>query len=169
MNNANHELVLLRHGKAETHLHCSDIERDLTETGCERTFNIASYMTSQQLVPDTIISSSAKRAIATANIVCDVFSIDSDTIDVRAALYNADWHEVLNIVQQIPDTVMRVLLVGHNPAFEVLVEQLVSTAVDDIHLSPSSMARLTFDGKWSDLSSGQCQLLSIMHAQELVV
>ena len=164
-----HELVLLRHGKAVMHLHCSDIDRDLSETGCERTYNIASYMSAQQLVPDSIISSSAKRAIATANIVCDVFAIDSDIIDVRSGLYIADWHEVLKIVQQIPDTVMRLLLVGHNPAFEVLVEQLVSTAADDVHLSPSSMARLMFEGKWSDLSSGQCQLLSIKHAKELVL
>ena len=168
MNSANHEILLLRHGKAETHYHGSDYDRELTETGCERTCKIANHMREQQLTPDMIISSTANRALATTSIVCDAFVIDTNTIDRRADLYNADWHDVLNIVQQLPDTVMRVLLVGHNPAFEMLVEQLIATPAADIHLSPSSMARLTFKGHWSGLTSGQCRLLSIVHAQELV-
>lgn len=169
MTAANHEIVLLRHGKAEAHFHGSDFDRDLTDSGRERTANIANYMREQLLHPDIILSSSARRAIATADIVCAAFVLDINTVDVRADLYEADWHDVLNIVQQLPDTVMRVLLVGHNPAFEDLVEKLIPTSTEDMHLSPSSMARLTFKGQWSGLTSGQCQLLSIKHAQELVL
>ena len=168
MNTAHHELVLLRHGKAEKQYRGSDFERNLTEMGCERTKNVANYMREQQLLPDIIISSAAKRAIATANIVGDIFSINTNMIKTRADLYDAESDDVLTIIQQLPETVMRVLLVGHNPAFEVLVEQLVSNSADNIHLSPSSMARLAFTRPWSDLATGQCQLLSIIHAQELV-
>jgi phosphohistidine phosphatase len=168
MNTAHHELVLLRHGKAEKQYHGSDFERDLTETGCDRTKSVANYMREQQLLPDIIISSSAKRAIATTNIVCDIFSINTNMIKIRTDLYDAESDDVLTIIQQLPETVMRVLLVGHNPALEVLAEQLVSNSAEDIHLSPSSMARLAFTRRWSDLATGQCRLLSIMHAQELV-
>jgi len=168
MNSTPHELVLLRHGKAENQYHGSDFDRQLTETGYDRTRNIAKYLSSQQLVPDLIVSSSAKRAIATANIVGDVFAIDSNIIDARADLYNADWHDVFTIIQQLPETAMRVVLVGHNPAFEMLVEQLIAKPAEGIHLSPSSMASLAVNDQWLDIAIGQCKLISIMHAQELV-
>ena len=167
MNTAHHELFLLRHGKAEQQYHGSDFERNLTETGCVRTSNIANYMREHKLLPDIIVSSSAKRAIATANIVCDIFSINTNLINTRADLYAAESDDVLTIIQQLPETVERVLLVGHNPAFEILVEQLVSNSAENIHLSPSSMARLAFTTRWSDLAAGQCQLLAIVHAQDI--
>lgn len=169
MSASSHEIVLLRHGKAEKIIHGSDFERDLTETGRERTKIIANNMLEQMFVPDRIISSSAKRALATATTVCNVLSISPDIIEKRTDLYEANENSLLTIIQQQPESVMRILLVGHNPAFEYLAEQLVNNIEDDIYLSPSSMVRLALNSQWSSIAIGQCQLISITHAQDLVL
>lgn len=168
MSAINHELVLLRHGKAETEFSGSDFERELTETGLERTEVVADFMREQMLIPDKIISSSAKRALTTANIVCDVLAINSDVVEVRDDLYMADWNDVLKIIQQQAETVKRLLLVGHNPAFEYLADQLSQKSTETLHLSPSSMARLMFNDQWSNLAVDSCQLAFVTHAKKAI-
>jgi len=68
---------------------------------------------------------------------------------LKRSLYAAGPETYLQLLRGIPNGYMRVLVVGHNPGVEELLELLTS----EIHLLPTcSMAHLNLQiGSWSDL------------------
>jgi phosphohistidine phosphatase len=75
------------------------------------------------LVPQLILSSTAKRARKTAEYVAAACGYDHEIV-LEHALYQARPERHLHILRKIDDAYARVLLVGHNPGLEVLLEVL---------------------------------------------
>ncbi len=74
--------------------------------------------------PGVILSSSAARALSTAQIVAQVFGV---SVDVDPALYRASPDEVLAVVASRGQGHQSVMVVAHNST----MHQLVSSLVDD--------------------------------------
>lgn len=120
----NKELLLLRHGKSDWNTDCSDFYRPLNKRGKRNAQQIGEWLEKQKLQPDLILSSPAIRALKTAEIVCEAMGLPADSIQTEKCIYEASLADLLQVLFDIPDSTQRLLLVGHNPGFENLVNHL---------------------------------------------
>lgn len=102
-------------------------------------------------MPDRIISSSALRARETAQLVAGDCGYAGELI-LTDRLYAEDVEDWLLLLGEQPANLGSVMLVGHNPGLEVLLEKLTRRGEG---LTPASLAciELPIEG-WSDLHSG---------------
>jgi len=148
------ELLLLRHGKSDWNTNTSDFNRPLNKRGKRNVHQMAEWLKKHSLVPDLIISSPANRALSTAEIIGEGIGLDINTIQTKQRIYEASLADLQRVLSQIPDSIQRLLLVGHNPAFGYLVHQLAPTipAANNGNLMPTSaIAYLQLDSRWSSL------------------
>ena len=119
-------LLLMRHAKSSRDdPSLSDHDRPLNKRGESDAPRMGRLLSNEGLTPDLIISSSAARALATAEAVGEVCHY-TDAAGVRVApdLYPGDSQSYVRVLRQIPDDFHRVLVVGHNPAIEGFLSEL---------------------------------------------
>jgi phosphohistidine phosphatase len=162
------ELWLLRHGKADRELALDDFDRPLKKRGERAAEFIGEGLHQQHLIPDWIVSSPAKRAITTANIVHKAIAEDGLVVMQDKRLYQEGFERLKTVLAECPSEAGRVLLVGHNPELEDLLIYLVGAAHlpdTDKLLSTAALARLQMPNDWSHLEAGSAKLLSITNAK----
>ncbi len=150
----NKELLLLRHGKSDWSSDSADFYRPLNKRGKRSAQRMGEWLSKQQLIPDLIMSSPAIRALTTAETVCVAMGIDISSIQTERGIYEAGLSDLRQILRGIPDSVQRLLLVGHNPGFESLLSDLAPDIAmpDDGKLMPTAtLAYLHLDPQWSVL------------------
>ena len=118
-------LTLLRHAKSERDSpDGSDFARSLNERGRADSVRTGEEMRKLGLRLDLVLASPAQRVVETLEGVGGL----SPRFDER--IYNASTNELLGIVQEVDDSIDRLMLVGHNPGFERLASQLARAAMD---------------------------------------
>jgi phosphohistidine phosphatase len=146
-------LMLLRHAKSSwKDAGLSDHERPLNKRGKKNAPEMGRLLARERLVPDLVLSSTAVRARETAMAVAKAVRLEGK-IAFHESLYLATAGKLLSEAQsRAPDSVSRLLLVGHNPGMEDLVEILsgrreafptAALAVFEIEIS-----------RWRDLELG---------------
>lgn len=166
------QIMLLRHAKAEPESLAGDFTRRLTEAGREHTTRLGARLHDLRLFPQSIYSSSAQRALDTAIIICEQLDIDDKQIGVRDDLYLAGIDTYLSLLKQLDPRYTRVMLVGHNPALEDLLQFLcnkpVKSDLDNGKLMlPATLMTLSFEGDWSALAAYSCELDGRLHGKLL--
>jgi phosphohistidine phosphatase len=157
-------LLLLRHGKSDWHEGEADFERRLAKRGRQSAALMARYLEDHDLLPDAIVTSPAVRALSTAEIIQE----ELDDIELREdeRIYEASLTSLLAVVGSLADEEDVVLLVGHNPGFEELSDELSGRS--DSVLKTCSLAILRSDAdSWRDVSPGECELEEIVHPAEV--
>ena len=165
-----HELLLLRHGKSDWSVDAGDKQRPLKKRGRKNAYRMGQWMTESRLVPDEIISSPATRALATAQQVCDAMGFPLQRVSEDSRIYEGDLDDLLQVLNDIPENVHRVLLIGHNPGLELLLIHLCSVIniPDDGKLLPTaSLACLAIEYAWSEVSFDAATLMSITRPKSL--
>ncbi len=161
----NKSILLLRHAKSDRNIEVDDWLRPLKKKGVQAAKDMGHWMLKQRLQPDIIISSPAKRAISTAKKVCKAMALDTGIIQQDERVYNATVDLLKQVLHECPEDIKRVLLVGHNPALEELLTDLVQESVDipdDGKLMPTTaLAQLGFTGSWSELNSHSATLVAL--------
>src|SRR5262245_35485739 len=121
-------LLLLRHAKSSwKYPDLADHDRPLNKRGKVIAPRMGQLLKDENLVPDLILSSTAARAQTTAHKVARASGYEGD-IRVTRELYETGPAAYLALLQAIPEEHARVLVVGHNPDLEVLLEQLTDEA-----------------------------------------
>ncbi len=117
-------LLILRHAKSSwKDASLADHDRPLNKRGERDAPRMGQLLLDQGLVPDLIISSTAKRARQTAELVAQACGYENEIVFTRD-LYHAgpeDYLETLNIMAEDEEVVM---VVGHNPGMEALLDVL---------------------------------------------
>src|SRR5689334_1401090 len=117
------KLLILRHGKSDwSNEKESDFDRPLATRGVEAAERVGRYLFEEDLLPDVIVTSPAKRALNTAELVQEEL-VDVD-IQENDAIYEGDLEHLMGVVQELPDECESVMIVGHNPGLEELVDEL---------------------------------------------
>jgi phosphohistidine phosphatase len=146
-------LLLMRHAKSSRDdPSLSDHDRPLNERGKSDAPRMGRLLRDEGLTPDLIISSSATRALATAVAVGEE-SHYTDAVGVRVApeLYPGDSLSYVEVLREIPEEFHRVLVVGHNPAIETFLSELVET--DEIlRTSALAVVQLPIE-RWKKISA----------------
>jgi len=118
------ELLVMRHAKSSwKHPGLSDWERPLNKRGRRDAPRIGNLLAEEDLVPLRIISSEALRARQTAEAVADAAGYEGEILFLPG-LYGGDHSDFLDALRTVPDEVEPVLLIGHNPGVQELVEEL---------------------------------------------
>lgn len=143
-------LLLMRHAKSSwKDPELADHDRPLKKRGQKDAINIAKVMKKKGLIPDLVISSSAVRAVETAKIVIEKLSYSGELI-VQDVLYMAEPGTYVEKINTVPGSVERLLVVGHNPGLESLV-QMLDDKIDTMPSGALAVIVLPLD-KWGDLT-----------------
>jgi phosphohistidine phosphatase len=165
-------LFVLRHVKSSwDDPVLDDHERPLAPRGRRALGVLAAYMRQSRIEPDLVLCSSARRTRETLEGVAP-----SGERLIEAELYTAGSEQILERLRQLPDDVAAVMLVGHNPAAQMLVLRL--SGADSDRNSPQrvavqrkfptgGLATLTFEGAWSELVPGGARLVEFTNPREL--
>lgn len=122
-------LLVLRHAKSSwKDGDLSDHDRPLNDRGKRDAARMGRLLRELALIPDLVVTSTARRARATAKAVARAAGFAGE-IDDRDDLYAADPETILHVTSAFPDAAARILLVGHNPGLEVFVSALAGAAV----------------------------------------
>ena len=142
-------VLLMRHAKSSwKYEDLEDIDRPLNKRGKKDAPFMGELLAKKKKKPELILSSSAKRARQTAKAVAKECKYDGD-IQHLDSLYLAEPQAYIDALQQIPDELRTVMVVGHNPGLESLLQQL-SGRVET--LSTGSIAFIDLPvKKWKDL------------------
>jgi len=166
----NRKLYLLRHGKSDWETDVDDFHRPLKNRGKRGAQKIGLWLAQHKQVPDYVICSSAVRAFTTAEKACKVAGFDYRRIDCQESAYMASPDELIDIIRSVSADVERLLLVGHNPGLEQLLELLAKQQVkipDDGKVLPTSaMAIVNIEAEWENISANQAQLVDIVYAKD---
>ncbi|HPF07602.1 MAG TPA: phosphohistidine phosphatase SixA [Spirochaetota bacterium] len=148
-------LYLFRHGDAKPD-EDSDYNRELTDEGIEQTSLMADYLKTEGVVIDLIISSGAPRAETTAETIADKISYPVNNIKIDDVIYDAkNGDELLPIIKNIPEHVISLMIVGHNPVLSDLASSLINHG-RKIDMSKSSVVKIDFDSTpWKDVNNGR--------------
>ncbi len=141
------QLILMRHAHAEPEANDNDFERQLTSEGRLAARRAGTELARSGFVPDAVLSSSAHRALATAEIVAAACGF-LGTIDAARGLYLATEAQYLEALHALEGT-RQLLLVGHNPDLSSLARKLDRQTSG---LAPAQYARLELDlSSWREL------------------
>ena len=144
----NHKTIfLLRHSDAEAKGLPGDFERELSLTGKRRAQNLAKQV-SDKIDLDKIYYSSAKRTTQTFTILKfdDVPSINTDE------LYLAEKNQLTDFIMDLPDTLQKILIIGHNNGLSELASYITS---DHIQLATCEFIEIELEiDNWKHLSLG---------------
>jgi phosphohistidine phosphatase len=100
---------------------------------------------------DLLVSSSAVRAVVTAEAIAAALEYSWDGIVVEEGLYEADAEEILELIEEQDDWVDRLMLIGHNPGLTMLANHL---AAQDIGNVPTcGVVQLAYDiESWGEVA-----------------
>ena len=143
-------LLLLRHAKSSwKDKHLKDFDRPLKKKGQETAELIGKILAHGDYLPDLVLSSPAKRAKETTEIVNKYSGLKGSTQFVEA-FYMAEPGEYIQALRELPDKVNRVMVVGHNPGLEALLQMLEGKVNA---LSTGALVVLELElTHWSDLN-----------------
>jgi phosphohistidine phosphatase len=137
------ELFLLRHADASTEA-ASDDARRLSEKGIVQAGRIARFCEAHVIVPALILASPVRRAHETAQIVNDV--LRSELVTVRWLACGMRPETALEELRAY-EKFERVMIVGHEPDFSVLIAHLLGlTSSENFHVRKGSLTHLTVGG-----------------------
>ncbi len=121
-------LLIVRHAKSSWKQDdIPDHDRPLKRRGKRDARALGLHLLEQELIPQLIICSTAKRARQTAKLMAEAAGFEGE-IALEPTLYEAGPMGYIQALQSIDESYQRVLVVGHNPGLEVLLEVLTGEA-----------------------------------------
>ena len=147
-------LFLIRHAKSswdDTAL--PDKDRPLGDRGRRDAPKMGKRLAKRDVKPDLILSSPARRALTTAEIVAKKLDYKLKDIVVDDRLYAGAVHDLLNVIHKVGDKLERVMLFGHNPELTELAHRLSSEIT---HMPTCAVAEFTFNAmSWSNIGKAK--------------
>lgn len=160
-------LYVLRHAKSSWDDPGErDHERPLAPRGQRAVKLLARYVRDNQIQPELVLCSTARRAVETLQ------GVDPPgERSIESHLYGAGYDQVLERLRQVPAERRSVMIVGHNPALQVLVLSLARSGdwLDDIRRKypTGALATLEFTVPWGQLGAGAAELTGFVRPKAL--
>ncbi len=159
-------LLLMRHAKSSwKDSSMKDIDRPLTKRGHKNASRMGEVLKEAGLCPQLILSSPALRARQTAESVAKKSGY-KESIQYYDSLYMAEPDDYLKKLVKQPDTLERILVIGHNPGLEGLM-QILSGQVEALPTAAIASITLPVEN-WADLTDKtECKLIEIRRPKDL--
>ncbi|PQZ86714.1 histidine phosphatase [Arthrobacter sp. MYb227] len=124
-------LVLLRHAKSDYPLGVSDHERPLASRGNREAPAAGAWLRDHGVIPDFIVTSDALRTRSTCAWVMSELGEKAPTPYLDSRVYGASSTKLCAIINETPDTVTTLLVIGHQPVLQELAMRLASIDSDE--------------------------------------
>ena len=160
-------LLILRHAKSSwKHPELNDHDRPLNQRGKRDAPRMGELLQNEHLVPELIISSTAKRAFSTAKTVAKAAGYKGE-ITLNRSFYAAGPVAYIDVLRDLSNEYTRVLMVGHNPGLEQLVKMLTG---EEHTMSTCSLVHVQLRiNSWSEIEyKTRGKLLGIWHPRDLI-
>ena len=158
-------LFVLRHAKSSwENADLSDFERPLNKRGLEAAPLIGKVIKENGFQPEIILSSPARRAKQTAEIINEKAGINRE-IKYEERIYEASPARLLEVVSEQSDEAESVMIVGHNPGLEGLVRFLTGQ-IEPMPTAALAVIDLEIT-KWSEIDSSNGTLRTLIRPKEI--
>ncbi|MQY16431.1 hypothetical protein SRB5_66300 [Streptomyces sp. RB5] len=152
-------VILLRHAKADWP-QVSDHDRPLADRGRKEAPSAGARIETLGLTPELALCSTAVRARETWRLAVPELSKRPRTV-YEDRLYEASLGELIALLNETPDEVADLLVVGHNPGMHALADALAGDADGDVlarmrrtGFPTAALAVVTFTGGWKSVEHG---------------
>lgn len=143
-------LLLMRHAKSSwKDSSLKDTDRPLNKRGQKAAPRMGEKLKDAGLKPQLILSSPALRARDTAEMVAKKSGFKKD-IQLIDSFYMGEPDDYLHEIVKLPDEVDRVLVIGHNPGLEGLM-QILSRQIEALPTAGVAAISLPVE-HWSEVS-----------------
>jgi phosphohistidine phosphatase len=148
-------LTLMRHANAQwKDPQITDFDRPLNRRGIAEAEAMGRRLLELQLVPDSLLSSNARRAEQTAEMIAREQGVSARNIRADETLYLAPADEILRIVRSTGPRIPHLLIVGHNPGISEVVHLLAPNRGIG-NLTTAAACSFTFDtSSWAGVAAG---------------
>ncbi len=161
-------LLILRHAKSSwKEANLDDHDRPLNKRGKRDAPLMGALLRREELLPDLILSSTARRARATTELVVEESGCEGEAQFLRD-LYAAGPEAYIEALSELSNHYECVMVVGHNPGLEELLEWLTgdyepmpTAALAQVQLPIQSWEELM------DLDETEASLLNLWRPKEL--
>ena len=156
-------LYLLRHAKSSwSEPTLPDEERPLAPRGRRDAKRVAAHVLELGIEPDIVLCSTARRTRETLELLRPALGATRSVL-FEEELYAASAAALLERLRAVPDGVVSVLLIGHNPGLQDLALLLASTGAELAQLEAKfptgALATLVLpNAAWRQLSRGDAAL-----------
>lgn len=165
-------LTLIRHAKSSWEDHdISDFDRPLAPRGIKATPKIAQYLLSENLYPDLVLCSPARRTKETLARLQRVLTT-AVTVNYDRSIYSAGMGEgILNLLKTTEPAEDHIWVIGHNPAIQELSLGLVNWGEDQAQtrarilrkFSTAGVCSMTFEtDSWSQIGFSKGKITHFM-------
>jgi phosphohistidine phosphatase len=177
------QLFVLRHAKSSwDDPSLADDERPLAPRGQKATKLLAQHVRAHHIEPEQVLCSPAVRTRQTFDGVAP-----GGELIVEPELYAASGEALVERLRRVPEEICSVMVIGHNPALQMLVLRLAATdgaPSPDLVVAESgrssdplaevrrrfptgALATLTFQCAWSELRPGRARLTGLVRPRDL--
>ena len=159
-------LLIFRHAKSSwKDLGLRDFDRPLNKRGKMDAPRMGKLLAEQDLVPDLIITSAATRARLTAEAVAETSGYDAEIFET-SELYMAMPEDYIAVLNHVQDSNTLVMVVGHNPGIEDLIEDLTG---EWYRMPTAALAHIQLDiDSWQSLDAeSEGELVNNWYPKEL--
>ena len=161
------KLYILRHAKSDwSDPSLDDFDRGLKKRGKNDIKLISLWLKTQDIKPDIIISSPAKRAKKTLKVLKTILNIKKEIVKFDPNIYEANVKYLVDMLSKLDDRENEVLLIGHNPSLNELTEFLSDTIITNI--PTSGIVAIEFDIKsWSEIKNKKGNIIFFEYPKKL--
>jgi len=158
-------LFLLRHAKAVSGSDSPrDFDRSLNDQGRRQAEHAGRYLKEKNIGLDLVLSSNALRARETTEQVLAAAECISE-VRYDQRIYEASRQQLLEVVSEIEADKSKVLLVGHNPGLEELLQRLTDRFEP---MAPGSLAKVELKAsQWTKAAEQKGHLDWLVKPKEL--
>tara|TARA_B100000767_G_scaffold275659_1_gene314095 strand:- start:4640 stop:5125 length:486 start_codon:yes stop_codon:yes gene_type:complete len=147
------KLIFLRHAKSSWEEPVLDRNRSLSSKGIKAVQGVSHHWKNLFDEAECIFTSPANRALHSAKILAHTIGYDLKKIRILEELYTFNPKDLLTFIKKTDDSLLNIIIVGHNPAFSVLSQKLSTDNAPA--LRTSCWTQLTFQtNKWSFIEFG---------------
>jgi phosphohistidine phosphatase len=155
-------LFILRHAKSSwDDPGLDDQDRPLAPRGRRAVKALYQHVREQDIHPSLVLCSSSRRTHETLEGVAP-----GGKTSIESELYAASAQDVLERLRRVPEETESVMVIGHNPAMQIVVLRLAANEArvsDDLSairqkFPTGALATLAFNSAWSELSPGCAKL-----------
>jgi phosphohistidine phosphatase len=164
-------VYLLRHAKSSwKESGVPDHDRPLARRGRRAAKAIARHLREQGIEPELVLCSTARRARETLERIEP--AVGTPVVRFEPELYGASAGGLLDRLHGVPEPVGSVMLIGHNPALQLLALDLARPALVlrelEAKYPTAGLATLVFAGSsWRALARGTAELTGFVRPREL--
>jgi len=151
------KLYIIRHAKSSwSDEKLDDFERPLNKRGKENAPMMGARLGERGVMPDIIISSPAKRAKTTAEIIAKEIGYKKKIL-FDENIYEASVDKLSKILRMIDDKNRTVFLVGHNPSLNELAYKLAGF---NENIPTCGIVEIEFKcRKWAEIAPANAKLV----------